>query len=47
LHAVIRKLFQHPGGIRMRSVIKCQKKAGLHNAFCFSSAVFRTLPVQV
>jgi hypothetical protein len=47
LHMVPRQFLQDPAGIRMRPIIEGQKKAGLHNAFCFSSSVFSTLPVQV
>lgn len=47
LCAVMEQFIQHRRCIRMGSVIKCQQKAGFHNAFCFSSVVVRTLPVQV
>ena len=47
LHPIAAKFIQHRSRIHMGSVIECEKKSDLHNAFCASLLVFTTLPVQV
>ena len=47
LPSIISKLLQHPGAIRMGSIIKREEKSALHNAFRCSALLFTTLPVQM
>jgi hypothetical protein len=46
LEPIVCQFVQHQGGIRMGPIIEGEEKSVPHKAFCFSVAVFTTLPVQ-